>query len=712
LYGGSVSKWVDDNKIANWKSTKHPIANLRTFVTRFEEEIKRVITIIERANPEVVAIATELNKRNVEASAASIFAQTLERIMLTLVYDYLLNIGLLKGKKVRETGRMSRRAVLMYDGIMIMKKAVEESIASGKIRSYDDLLLRIERQIYDITGCNLKLKDKPIVYGYTKEYLMDHQREDATEAEEDEVEMLDTHPKLCKKIAELNPGWFKSHTDGRLAVYSPSKGMWVQQDHDATKHVAAIVILNREAYPKCQTKTGIQYWGDNSTALHAALKDFDVHVRDDAWFEESTQANGVGKILFQDGIYDFKTRTFTEGFNPEIVFHHQAPIRFNLSAYEGMEEEYPEGVASFSQLVEYIRYSLFVAPATEGNHSLESALWFISKSLSGAALEALKMFLVIDGKTSGGRSTLIDALQSAFGSYVCPIDPNQMCKGKHAVEDVAKQNGMIFGRCMTARLVLTSETPATPMSSQLVKGIAGGDTMVVRENFKNTTSKRPHFMFGHFGNSVDSIFDSVEEALIDRMLPGRYDVAFLRREDIRNPETEKVRDTTIRTRLCSNQVWKRALAQVVMDGYVDELPSLAKASSDAIKTDLIKSLSPGMEALDELGIRITRNPHDIVGVKEVEDRYNTFIMMNPRSSVSRVFRNWSKLRDCLKKGHGLNTKICKKAGPHRDKTVFEGMVIDEHPPADAASEEAAAAAAGGTEVQWDVADFPRTEGFQ
>lgn len=677
LYGGGIDKWLNQNDpseneypITNWDSSAPEVKAIKTSSKQLKSEMREIEARIAAANPDVVELAIKLEKENVKSSVMSYFCQTIERVVLEEIYRWLLAKGVMKTtKRVKGSTKTCKASILMYDGLMIRKALVGD---------YRRLLTDLQMHIRDWSSIPLMLKDKPIDYGYTDAELESHQVPELAETsdEEEAPELLATDPELCAKIVELFPGMFKSHDDGRMASFDVNTGMWRITTADNIRHIAGIVIANREKFPRAQQKDkSIVYWGDSSAALSSGLKFFASHVRDNRWFDDDIQNNSAGKLLFQDGIYDFETATFTPGFNPDIVFHHQA----NISYLTDWNVE--EAGGTIEELAERIRHSLFVAPAFETNHSLTMVVWTLAQGLAGAALLGFKRFLVADGKTSGGRGTLIAALQSAFGSYVGTIKANQLSKRKGEPEDLAKTNGQIFGSQMTARLLLTSESPDTPISSQLVKGLVGGDKIPVRPMRENVVQVQPHFVFCHFGNRVDSMFDQVDDALCDRLVTARYDIGFKRPENIMDPETEKPRDEKIRENLERNRYWRRAFAKIILDAYSPEPPTDALSSSNTIKEELLKTLSSEREAFTESGIVITRRREDVLAASELRELYQSCAEhthqngQRVRHPLVACFKNFKALDMYLEKTLGLKKETCKERGPLRDKVIYRGIRI-------------------------------------
>lgn len=75
---------------------------------------------------------------------------------------------------------------------------------------------------------------------------------------------------------------------------------------------------------------------DESTCSYAGTKDFmnrivgllPVVAKTDDGFEMRMEASSIGKLLFNDGYVDIKTREFHKGFTKDIMFFHKINMNY------------------------------------------------------------------------------------------------------------------------------------------------------------------------------------------------------------------------------------------------------------------------------------------------------------------------------------------------------------------------------------------------
>ena len=145
LYGGSFNGWCVDNKIVT--------DNIIDIISRFEDDMKIINTLIESNNP---AIKKDLKKNNKEIKSGTItsyFLQEIENQILEEIFDYMVEHGYI----------INNNCALCFDGIMI-----------PTVNYKTHLLTELNGLIKDKFNFDLKFIEKPLHNGYDEQTLLNN----------------------------------------------------------------------------------------------------------------------------------------------------------------------------------------------------------------------------------------------------------------------------------------------------------------------------------------------------------------------------------------------------------------------------------------------------------------------------------------------------------------------------------------------------------
>ena len=126
------------------------------------------------------------------------------------------------------------------------------------------------------------------------------------------------------------------------------------------------------------------------------------------WMIE-TQHTSLGKLLFSNGYYDFKTDTFYNNYDPNIVFHYKIYRKYDENK---RDNKYIKDVLErfiYNQLGE-----------TVGNY-------FLLNIARGIAGDLMKKYFFGLGDTNAGKSTVVKACISSFGEYIGSFNAENLC---------------------------------------------------------------------------------------------------------------------------------------------------------------------------------------------------------------------------------------------------------------------------------------------
>lgn len=560
LYGGKVRSWIEGTATDEEDETL-PITNYhelphetRAFIDTFERETKVIIDAICEANPDVVAKYTRLKKSNPRASTASLFAQTIERKLLEVFFEYCFKKGLTRNPKDRKQHHKITidDVILCFDGLMLLNEHIERSGMT-----IDEILRGAEAYILEKTGYEMELSVKPFDYGYSMEFVK------ANLLTTPECVVYATDDELCNAIIANNDGCFKSKStdpDNTLHYRCPKTGVWTKAT--STKDLMAFVVGEyRNTYPK-EEKDGVitYYWAGSTMKLINALKQLPYLCVDDAWFLPKVQDSSLGKLLFTDGWYDWDTREFHEGI-PTIhdpVFFHRANIPFHFE----WDDEEAGGTLEDKIALLNTRFTEQVAFAD--NQSLKAMTHYIARAIAGKA-PLDRTFMVGTGKTTAGKGTMEGLLIAMFGSYIgTGVSPNTLCAKKNNDDDEKSLGFLVDVR--HCRIVPIQEGKDNQhLSSQLLK--KWYDPVRARKLYNDATPFKVHCSPIIYGNDVEGLFDKIDEAMRMRLRGWRYDKSFYEPEKITNPDIELPIDLDWKPMLETNKYLHHAYLQILIDAY-------------------------------------------------------------------------------------------------------------------------------------------------
>lgn len=251
--------------------------------------------------------------------------------------------------------------------------------------------------------------------------------------------------------------WVRKKTAGAYAIQQGMKtARWTEQEnYDPTP---AIDEKTGQPKPKSSERDKfVKMLSDQSTALM-----FDRAARSLALSGEVTSVSTdfdrdpmVMGVL--NGAVDLRTGELTPP-SPESMISHVAPVNYN-----------PEATAP--RFMQYLEESL---PDPEVRAYLKRVVGY---SVSGLTIEQV-MFLH-HGKTSNGKSVLMDILGALLGEYGGGADPKALIETKN------EQHSTHIASLAGPRFLMMSETArGARLSDTLIKNITGGDIVTARKLYK------------------------------------------------------------------------------------------------------------------------------------------------------------------------------------------------------------------------------------
>jgi hypothetical protein len=395
---------------------------------------------------------------NPRGSFLSYIIQTEERKVMLTMRNALMN----EGWSVD---------VLSYDGVMIRKNM---NLVFGP-----DLLRRVEKAIVDEQQYDVKVTNKL----FSKYEFTDAEVAGKPEPPKDRnpVQPMGTivDDAYAARHFALLQGANLVKVRGQVWIFNDTNGMWSNKEADINTVITNLgwrMVFYVESGTGVSTYNyagSVKNWKALMTALTAVLP------AQDSYFLDRIKSD-FGYLLFSDGIYSFRDKKFTPGFDRNIVFQTSTGRPF------------PE---RNQELVDFVRQTSFVDPfVNEGDSAV------LRHNLMRALIgdyERKKMVVGL-GFINSGKGMLTQLCTNAFGGYVNTFNANELIS-KRETSESSRALGWIqniaHGRFAFSNEIKVGQS----MDGNLIKSIvSGGDSINVRALYQQDTptiNKSTLFMF-------------------------------------------------------------------------------------------------------------------------------------------------------------------------------------------------------------------------
>ena len=420
---------------------------------------------------------------------------------------------------------------LVYDGLLV---EVDESGGEGLPQ---ECLHQVTQDVLEATGCSIEIAVKPMVSQYS-ELLA-----------ESGVNIRVDDDYAAAKLANLYGRDLFRLVEGAVHIFNKETGLWESSPHVLQR----AVHTHKEDLVFQQGKRSFNYGGDSAN-IKKMISMLPNHIdADDDFYVKNLDSN-IGKLLFTDGIYDFKSDSFTPGFDPKIVFKGRIDRNFDRCKESAAKahllkvmwsnpytnEQLKEGVPLCEQIA--------LARALFGDYRLR------------------KMYIMVCD-TSSGKGLLQEALEKSCGTYVGTFDVNSFVHNPNSGMDAAKQLSWLM-MIVDLRIAFSSEARhgSTLDGVLLKKACSGGDNITLRTNNKDEVRRRNRATLFIMCNDVPKI-QPCDEAVENRQ-SGVFEkhVRFVERPNPFRPDHEKTIDGTLKDMFCSTE-YQAAFLSILQDAY-------------------------------------------------------------------------------------------------------------------------------------------------
>lgn len=469
-YGGNIKLYNDQYNDEGVSSD----ADL-TLVRRIEKEVALIVDVCWAKFPEY---HNKVAKRSVpKFSLFSLILQTEEKKCLRVIDSFATKHNRYIGVYIHDAGYVEKM--------------------EGEIRLPEDIMRGAEALVMEKLGYEIHLVSKPIAHNFIAPDVP------ATIAVGPSVIVDDTF--AAKKFAESMGSHLVLDCD-RVYAFDDTTGIWSCEE----AFLKRLITTAGSSLIFSQGEKVFNYSGSVKFTNNLFIKLPDVLPRTNDYFK-SRIFSSVNKLLFTNGIYDLKTDSFTEGFNPDIIFQHSIPRPFPKTRNREAEA--------------FVRNALFVEPFLKKEIG-DTLLHFLCRGLFGDFL--MKIILVCIGKGDSSKGTLCGFISAVFGEVVASFNGDSLLLRGDV--EATKSNSWVKQIC-NRRIAFSNEITISgdkgrPINGNLLKTIAsGGDEITLRTNFKDEERVVNQSLPALFVNDLPPI-SPIDEQIRNRLVAIPYSYSF------------------------------------------------------------------------------------------------------------------------------------------------------------------------------------------
>lgn len=609
-YGGNVSLYKND-----YTDCKLPKDADLTLLNLIAAEMNAIAEMFWVKYPQHHAKMKK--KTNPKFSLMSIMLQTEER-------KCLMEIDAFMKSKNRDVD------IYIHDGCEIRK-------LEGELEFPKQLMRDAEAHVLKKLGYNIKLVNKPMTHNF--------EPPDSPNSIEVPSSVIVNDAFAAKKFAEyMGDNIIMDNNE----IWVFEQGLWSNDPSTlrraATESGSSLVFSQQAAL-------GVKlfdYSGSVNYTKNMIVKLPDVLPSHNGWFDQRVHSD-IGKLLFPDGIYDFKTGTFSTEFDPKIVFTGRMPRQF------------PE---KNQELVDKIRKISFEDAFGPYIDDRDLFLHALMRAFIGDTLR--KKINIGTGFPNSGKGMTVVLIKTCVGPTLCTgFNGNDLLYKSNRGES-ARDIGWIranvrsrfaFGSEITVNDKDKKQEPV--IDGALIKSISSGvDNMRVRTVFERESSFVNKATFFMFAQELPKISSAGDDGITNRIDAFQWSYSY-----VANPDPEKLYERKNNPDL-ANDYLKAEYGDAFFWLMVEEYAKWKKNEFAEPKTtakilenrDEFVSVVDYVGILKQNGFKITRNEEDYVLFRDVFELFGEV----SKTAVGRNLR-----------GLGLTKKSKKIKGS--TETVYIGI---------------------------------------
>ena len=544
---GSFKAWCVENAVKGKPNN---------FISEFEKEL----TLIQDAfwNKYPQRHRTFKSSDNPRRTLLSFIIQEIENDILSEIVRF-------------EEQRGRTVTVLIFDGCQIRKDPTKPLLQTE--------LDQCSEFVKQETGYKIRLIEKPMTEPYV---IPDIANENNTVKIAHHL-MFKNETDAAMKLIEIHGKELIKYCEGSLYVYDRSTGLWnndeisirntIQKSY--TFELADWVQVNKE-------------WDK----LYKAIKSLCL----DPKFLKRMELTGMGKILFQDGYWDFESNEFCKTFNPKYYFPFRIERCFN-----------PNPSAEHIAHVNKVLFDDSYSDKETGTFMKQK----LSRSVAGTGMRD-KSCIIMIGEPDSGKGVLIDACIAAIESYAGTFNSEVLVNQKTNGDPSLRYKEFLSKA--SCRLLFSSETDKdSSIDGTLVQKLtSGGDTLTGRHLHANNVEFIPQFVVFLLANDKPKIvpFNDTDTG---RVFSINFPYQFTTKPIPENSVVFKKADPTIKDQI--RETWfKDALFYILTQNYIPHKPianeSVALSSAEWSSED-------NFDLWFERTYEITKNLNHLIDTKSI-----------------------------------------------------------------------------------------------
>jgi hypothetical protein len=564
-----------------------------------ETLLKDYKNIIEKAGTDKLTMLKKLNSDNARCPKLP--------KKCALISEYIKDLNICKNhifleQSVELPCNNNRNPISSYvnklmcieENKLLMKNIPDDD--KNLVLMFDGFLSRKEIDIDNFDNSIYKWVNKPIINDIRIpddwEFVLPIEREYVENDHEAAMKVLELYPHIVC-------------CEGNLYIYNEENGMW---NVDNNYLIFKGIIFKCESHLYKSTDKGTINYANSVSLINNICSIIKSLCVNNEWLDNININSGLYKLLFKNGIYDFKTKTFTKGFDPNVIF-------FNRINYD-----YPEDVDN--DIYNKVKNEFFEKPFTKKQIENGVSTYLLERISKAIAGDFVKDFNFCLGKSNAGKSMLMRMLSLTFQKYVASY--NGECMAGTSGEDNAKNYRWALDLRYT-RLIGSSEIEmGLTLNGNKIKKATGHDEMVGRQHGGNETSFIPHFSMFLFANDLPKI-KPIDDGTKNRCRVVSYEKKF---GDTYIEDEQEVIDYKFEDKM-KNPLWINAFCKLIIDNY--------KQDNVSVPNDVISDFDEYTEG-DNFK-EIFENDFIICNYKPNDDEYNNSFIVNQRFSEWRKDKN-------------------------------------------------------------------------
>ena len=384
-----------------------------------------------------------------------------------------------------------------YVGIYIHDGGEVEKLP-GENEFPDDLLRGAESYINERLGYAVRLVVKPFKHNFAAP--------DAPQCVEVGAGVVVDDSYAAREFAKVM-GPRLVLDKGRVWVFE--EGLW---SPDATQLKRVVTNCEEKLVFKQGDGPLLNYSGCVKKTACLMDKLPDVLPRRDGYFDERIHTD-IGKVLFPNGVYNFKTRVFSPEFDPTIVFTGRMPRPFPIKDQAVVDE---------------IRRVSFLE-AFESADNRNALLHSLMRGFIGDVLR--KKFIIGTGWGNSGKGMLATLLRTCMGGLSSDFNGNCLLY-KSSQGESARDYGWMVANVRSriaigSEVMMKSSDKAPCIDGTLIKTISGGvDKIKMRGLYEKEGEFVNKATFFMFAQDIPNITPA-EKTVLDRLITTEWSYSYV-----------------------------------------------------------------------------------------------------------------------------------------------------------------------------------------